>query len=101
MGWLKAIMSEFSRAMKMTFMSRELSEKRDLLGRQRRTSWTSDRHLRTGYYFAAPVFIALGVPVMFWMKPSVLQIPLLLAIALLANGIWLGYAAWSRQRSGE
>jgi hypothetical protein len=102
MNWFKAIWSEYVRAIKLTFATNDDTEvPRNPFTRWRTNGWTSDRHLRAGFYLAGPIFVAIVFPAIFWLKSSQWQIPCMFGGAVIANIIWLGYAAWSRRKSGE
>lgn len=65
-------------------------------------SWLTDKHLRTGYILSMLAFIPAVIAfLLLYRKSFALAFGVVAGLSLIANMIWLGYAAHSRAKEGD
>lgn len=92
MNWLQAIVNEIKIAVRMTIALL-------LAGKRSDWAWLKDRHLRTGFLIALPIFFGGSFLTIKFTRNGAFDFLFSLGVAILPSIVWLGYSAWSRTRS--
>lgn len=93
MNWPRAIRDEIKTAFELTLAGQ---------GSRDRKGWLADRHLRSGFILGLLPFLFGVAFLISRLRTAEVQGWIVMFLcAIVSNLVWLGYAAWSRNRELE